>query len=193
LRWGREGRECEAEHPRQPHGNWLEQQCSYVYPTTTLVCISSGDADCPGLNIDQKKSLIRVSSAIYRVHTQINWKNNSHPLKESTKISHLSSLSYVCPAIFISHLSLDGFGTEFDFSNNNLVLTNVSFMGKTHLVVEENMSSASWSPQEQKKNGVRRSSSLANLWGGDDDVKDVIGAENGSPGSLPNRLMSEIY
>jgi hypothetical protein len=73
------------------------------------------------------------------------------------------------------------------------VPANLSFMGKTHLVVEENTSSASWSPQEQKKNGVWRSSSSANLWGGDDEVEDVIGAESGSPGSLLDQLMSEIY
>jgi hypothetical protein len=55
----------------------------------------------------------------------------------------------------------------------------MSFMGKTHLVVEENTSSASWSPQEQRKNGIQRSSCTEDLRGGDNDIDDMIGAESG--------------
>ncbi|KAJ1385634.1 F-box-like domain superfamily [Sesbania bispinosa] len=68
-----------------------------------------------------------------------------------------------------------------DFNENELIQVNVSFMGKTHFVVEENQ--------------FRRSSSYANLSGEDCGFgEDGIGAESGSPpGSLPDRLMTEIY
>ncbi|XP_027332686.1 F-box protein At3g12350 isoform X2 [Abrus precatorius] len=62
-----------------------------------------------------------------------------------------------------------------------LVPVSVSFMGKTHVVVEES--------------AFRRSSSSVNLCGGEDcgGEDGVGGGESGSPGSLPDRLMSEIY
>lgn len=85
----------------------------------------------------------------------------------------------------------DTFGNS-ELFDNDLVPVNVSFMGKTHFVVEENMSFAHSHShsQEDKKNGFRRSSSSESLRGDDEDV---IGSASGSPGSLPDRLMSEMY
>lgn len=57
-------------------------------------------------------------------------------------------------------LSNDVVNTE-----NELIPVNVSFIGKCHVVIEENV-------------GVRR---------------EEYGGESGSPGSLPDRLMSDIY
>ena len=72
---------------------------------------------------------------------------------------------------------------------------NLSFMGRTHFVVEENQSFAAASSSnccyDQRRNGFRRSSSSANLSG--DDCGGVGEEVSGSPGSLPDRLMSEIY
>lgn len=85
---------------------------------------------------------------------------------------------------------------QFDLFENELIPVNVSFMGKTHFVVEENLNFVNFNCQDQRKHGFRRSSSGTNLSGGGDDCsvgEDVIGAESGSPGSLPDRLMSDIY
>ncbi|KAF7830539.1 F-box protein [Senna tora] len=84
---------------------------------------------------------------------------------------------------------------QFDSFENELIPVNVGFMGKTHFVVEENQNYMYFNCQDRRKHGFRRSSSGTNLSGEDYSVgEDVIGAESGgSPGSLPDRLMSDIY
>ncbi|XP_052188303.1 F-box protein At3g12350-like isoform X2 [Diospyros lotus] len=64
-----------------------------------------------------------------------------------------------------------------------LVPVNVSFMGKNHVSVEENLSFG------HSKSGFRRTSSSGNLGA----EEDVIGPDHGLPGSLPDRLMYDIY
>ncbi|KAL1353607.1 hypothetical protein HN51_017526 [Arachis hypogaea] len=84
---------------------------------------------------------------------------------------------------------------EVGLTENELIPVNLSFMGRTHFVVEENQSfaaanSSSWS-SDQKRNGCSRSMSPGNLSG--DEYGSVGEDVSGSPGSLPDRLMSEIY
>lgn len=80
------------------------------------------------------------------------------------------------------------------FLESDLIPVHVSFMGKNHVVVEENLSFTSLNSQEPKNTGFRRSSSSSNVRAEDTGVvEDMIGAESGSPGSLPDRFMSEIY
>lgn len=83
---------------------------------------------------------------------------------------------------------------QFDLPEHELIPVNVCFMGKTHFVVEENQNLVYFTCQDQRKHGFRRSSSSTNLSGDDCSVgEDVIGADCGSPGSLPDRLMSDMY
>ncbi|KAF8410237.1 hypothetical protein HHK36_002760 [Tetracentron sinense] len=83
---------------------------------------------------------------------------------------------------------------ELGVSDCDLVPINIGFTGKSHVVVEENRSFASPYSPEQINKGLRRSSSSVNV-GGDDSgiLEDVAGEESPSSGSLPERLMSEIY
>lgn len=80
------------------------------------------------------------------------------------------------------------------FLEGDVIPVHVSFMGKNHVVVEENLSFTYLNFQEPKTAGFRRSSSSSNMRAEDFGVADeMIGAESGSPGSLPDRFMSEIY
>ncbi|KAM7498829.1 hypothetical protein LguiA_023243 [Lonicera macranthoides] len=83
---------------------------------------------------------------------------------------------------------------ELGFSENELVPINVSFIGKCHVVVEENPSFGQFNSPEGKKSGMRRISSGGNMRGEEyGDVDDVIVPESGSSGSLLDRLMSDLY
>ncbi|XP_022768637.1 F-box protein At3g12350 isoform X2 [Durio zibethinus] len=78
---------------------------------------------------------------------------------------------------------------EFVCLDQNLVPVNVNFMGNDHFIVEEN--STFWHSSKSNA-GFRRSSSSKNLIEDSEEVI-VVGAESGSPGSLPDRLISEMY
>ncbi|PHU20683.1 hypothetical protein BC332_11834 [Capsicum chinense] len=73
-------------------------------------------------------------------------------------------------------MNLDDLGVV----ESDLVPVNVNFMGKNHVVVEENGSGFGYS-------GRGSSSSSGNVR--EDEYEDLCG----SPGSLPDKLMSEIY
>lgn len=79
---------------------------------------------------------------------------------------------------------------ELGLLENELVPVNVSFMGKSYMVVEENLSFvySNLNSPEGRKIGFRRNSSLGNLKGEDYGV-----VESGSSGSLPDRFTSEVY
>lgn len=80
---------------------------------------------------------------------------------------------------------------DFDVDGNELIPVNVSFMGRTHFVVEENQNFVCFNDVEQRKCGLGRSLSSKNLSCDDCSVgEDVVGVESGS---LPDRLMSDMY
>lgn len=79
-----------------------------------------------------------------------------------------------------------------------LIPVSVSFMGRTHFIVEEDFNFVGFNccnDEKKRKKGFRRSSSGVNLSGGGGGGDDCgVGEDvSGSPGSLPDRLMVEIY
>ncbi|OMO70772.1 hypothetical protein COLO4_28496 [Corchorus olitorius] len=77
---------------------------------------------------------------------------------------------------------------EFVCLDQNLVPVNLNFLGEEHFIMEEN--STFWNISKGK-DGFKRSSSSMNLFDDGEEVN-VVGAESGSPGSLPDRLVSEM-
>ncbi|OWM70758.1 F-box protein At3g12350 [Punica granatum] len=79
-----------------------------------------------------------------------------------------------------------GFPSEEAVREGDFIPVNVSFMGASHLVVEENVQGFGSS-----RFGFRRSSSSVNLTNDEEEVNGVD--TNGLPGSLPDQYMSEMY
>lgn len=81
---------------------------------------------------------------------------------------------------------------EFVCLDQNLVPVNVNFMGGAHVTVEENLSFSFDNFEEGKaRNRFRRTSSSGNL---EEEISEMaIAPEGGSPGSLPDRFLTEMY
>ncbi|XP_059631152.1 F-box protein At3g12350-like [Cornus florida] len=79
-------------------------------------------------------------------------------------------------------------------NSGDLIRVNIGFMGKSHVVVEEHLSFAYSNSPMGRNIGFGRVSSLGNVVGEEYGVvEDVVGAQSGSLGTSPDRLMSEIY
>uniref|UniRef100_A0A7N0RBW0 F-box protein n=1 Tax=Kalanchoe fedtschenkoi TaxID=63787 RepID=A0A7N0RBW0_KALFE len=98
-----------------------------------------------------------------------------------------------------SELTADLDVEKLGFSDSDLISVNVSFMGRNHLMVEENsrFGSLNSNSAHNKKNGISRSSSSGSVKVvEEEDVAVMAGGDgvfSGSPGSFPDRLMVDIY
>lgn len=79
---------------------------------------------------------------------------------------------------------------ELGVVENELIPVNINFMGKCHVVVEENLNFSYSKSPDGRKSGVMRVSSSGNLRGEEFGVVEDV---SGSPGSLPDQFMSEMY
>lgn len=103
-----------------------------------------------------------------------------------------SPVSFVDPECRLELESYDDLDMLLENELEQLVPVNVSFMGKSHMVVEENLNfSFANSSEGMKIGGFRRVSSSGNMRG--EECNGVVDEVSGSPGSLPDRFMSEIY
>ncbi|XP_055835555.1 F-box protein At3g12350 [Solanum dulcamara] len=80
-------------------------------------------------------------------------------------------------------MNLDDLG----FAESELVPVNVNFVGRTHVVVEENGTAFGYSCNSPQNRGFKNVSSSGNIR--EEEYEDLCV----SPGSLPDRLMSDIY
>lgn len=80
-------------------------------------------------------------------------------------------------------MNLDDLG----FAESELVPVNVNFVGRAHVVVEENVTAFGYSCSSPQNRGFKNVSSSGNIR--EEEYEDLCV----SPGSLPDRLMSDIY
>lgn len=80
-------------------------------------------------------------------------------------------------------MNLDDLGVV----ESELVPVNVNFVGRTHVVVEENGTAFGYSCNSPQNRGFKKVSSSGNMK--EEEYEDLCV----SPGSLPDRLMSDIY
>ncbi|XP_047325182.1 F-box protein At3g12350 [Impatiens glandulifera] len=79
---------------------------------------------------------------------------------------------------------------EIGSSEGELLPVNINFMGKNHVIIEENLNFVYLNSPNGKKTVGERSLASGHLVPDDFGVLDVVGVERGSP---PDRVMLEIY